>query len=121
MITLDEFKEMRANTTIPEKIKQVERLIDNRLKKLANTPEKGQDGRYNLRYFYLAEVETSHDCKRGFKTSLGDVMWKISEDLQGIVRKEIVSMYSEAGYDISWRSEDVGFDVLAHVIRIKNI
>lgn len=121
MITLDEFKEMRANTTIPEKIKQVEGLIDNRLKKLANTPEKGQDGRYNKRYFYLAEVETSHDCKIGFKTSLGDFMGKIDEDLQGIVRKEIVSMYSEAGYDIFWEIEDVGFSVRSYVIRIKNI
>ena len=121
MISLDEFKQMRDNTTIPEKIKQVEKLIDAKLEKLANTPEKGPDGRYNSRYFYFAELETSHDYKRGLKTSLGDVMSKIDKNLQGIVRKEIISMYSEAGYDISWESEDVGFDVHAFVIRIKNI
>lgn len=40
MIDLEEFKKMRNESTIPEKIKQVEEIIDFHLKKLAHTPER---------------------------------------------------------------------------------
>lgn len=121
MIDLEEFKKMRNESTIPEKIKQVEEIIDFHLKKLAHTPERDSDSRFNLRSFYLAELKTSHSAKAGILTELGRKMSAIDPDLRSIVRKNIVSMYSSSGYEITWEKEGVGFEQRAFVIRIKNI
>lgn len=112
---------MRNESTIPEKIKQVEEIIDFYLKKLAHTPERDSDGIFNLRKFYLPELEISHSVKAGRLTELGRKMCAIDPELRSIVRKNIVSMYSSSGYEITWEKEDVGFEKRAFVIRIKNI
>lgn len=121
MIDLEEFKKMRNESTIPEKIKQVEAIIDSHLKKIAHTPEKNSEGRFNLRIFCVPELETSHSVKTGRLTELGRKMSVIDSELRNIVRKNITSMYSSAGYEITWEKEDVGFEQRAFVIRIKNI
>lgn len=121
VLSKKDFNKALTNTKVKEYEDSLEESIDEALLNYADWDEEKR--RSNAGYAVISFEGNDTWDKYGdshtyHETALGNSMSKFTNNQQEIIRDYIVNKYKEAGWDITWNDEDVGFGSHAHVLRI---